>query len=152
MRLTIAAVGRLKAGAEKSLFEDYAGRIAWPLVLREVEERRTLSAAEREKISAVSMIRAKGLTVDDRVWTPAHARLLKRAASYPEVERILVHPGIKKKLCDTVTGDRRWLGTIRAGWCLRSLPRPHGSTVGVPSRRSGTSSSPPLDDDGSSRR
>ena len=28
--------------------------------------------------------------------------LLKRAASYPEVERILVNPGIKKKLCDTV--------------------------------------------------
>jgi 23S rRNA (pseudouridine1915-N3)-methyltransferase len=47
MRITIAAVGRLKAGAEKTLFEDYAKRIAWPLVVREVEERRTLSVAER---------------------------------------------------------------------------------------------------------
>jgi penicillin-insensitive murein endopeptidase len=77
---------------------------------------RTLSAAERESIGAVSMIREKGLTVNDKVWTSSHARLLKRAASYPEVERILVHPGIKKKLCDTVTGDRGWLNKIRPFW------------------------------------
>lgn len=75
-----------------------------------------LSASERENMSARSMIKKGGLTVDERVWTPSHARLLKRAASYPEVERILVHPGIKKKLCDTVKGDRSWLGKIRPFW------------------------------------
>ena len=47
MRLTIAAVGRLKAGPEKALYDSYAKRIGWPLTLREVEERRPLSAAER---------------------------------------------------------------------------------------------------------
>jgi penicillin-insensitive murein endopeptidase len=77
---------------------------------------RTLSATERENMSAVSVIKSKGLTVNEKVWTPAHARLLKRAASYPEVERILVHPGIKKKLCDTVTGDRAWLNKVRPFW------------------------------------
>ena len=77
---------------------------------------RRLTVAERENIGAVSMIRKKGLTVDESVWTPARARLLKRAASYPEVERILVHPGIKKKLCDTVTGDRSWLQKVRPFW------------------------------------
>jgi len=77
---------------------------------------RTLSAGERENISAVSMIKKKGLTVDDSVWTPERARLLRRAASYPEVERILVHPGIKKKLCDTVKGDRSWLRKVRPFW------------------------------------
>ncbi|MCC2687240.1 MAG: mepA 1 [Rhizobiaceae bacterium] len=75
-----------------------------------------LSAAERETVSAVSMIRKNGLLVDEKVWTPAHARLLKRAARYPQVERILVHPGIKKKLCDTVTGDRGWLNKVRPFW------------------------------------
>ena len=77
---------------------------------------RRLSVAERENMSAISMIKGKGLTVNEQVWTPARMRLLKRAASYPEVERILVHPGIKKKLCDTVTGDRRWLQKIRPFW------------------------------------
>ncbi|MER2535316.1 MAG: penicillin-insensitive murein endopeptidase [Rhizobiaceae bacterium] len=77
---------------------------------------RRLSRDERETVSAVSMIKERGLTVNEKVWTPAHARLLKRAASYPEVERILVHPGIKKKLCETTTGDRSWLGKIRPFW------------------------------------
>ncbi|MGB3389837.1 MAG: penicillin-insensitive murein endopeptidase [Pseudaminobacter sp.] len=77
---------------------------------------RRLSAAERENMSATSMIRKGGLTVDERLWTPAHMRLLRRAASYPEVERILVHPGIKKKLCETVSGDRSWLHKVRPFW------------------------------------
>jgi penicillin-insensitive murein endopeptidase len=77
---------------------------------------RRLSATERENTSATSMIRKGGLTVDERIWTPAHARLLRRAASYPEVERILVHPGIKKKLCDTAQGDRSWLRKVRPFW------------------------------------
>lgn len=75
---------------------------------------RTLSKSERENMTAVSMI--KGLYVNDKVWTPAHARILKRAASYPEVERILVNPGIKKKLCETTTGDRGWLQKVRPFW------------------------------------
>ena len=77
---------------------------------------RTLTATERENVSAVSMIKKGGLTDNEKVWTPAHARLLRRAASYPEVERILVHPGIKKKLCETTTGNRAWLRKIRPFW------------------------------------
>jgi len=74
------------------------------------------SMSGREKIGAVSMLKPKSLVVDERRWTESRARLLKRAASYPEVERIFVHPGIKKKLCDTVTGDRSWLNKIRPFW------------------------------------
>lgn len=77
---------------------------------------RRLSATERENMPAVSMLRDNSLHVDDRRWTSAHAALLRRAASYPEVERILVHPGIKKKLCDTVTGNRAWLRKVRPFW------------------------------------
>lgn len=74
---------------------------------------RTLSAKEREDISATSMLKKGKLYVDAKIWTPAHARLLMRAASYPQVERIFVHPGIKKKLCDTWTGDRSAMGKLR---------------------------------------
>ncbi len=77
---------------------------------------RRLSASERESFEPRSMIKKGGLTVDDRLWTPAHAAILKRAASYSNVERILVHPGIKKKLCDTVRGDRSWLNKVRPFW------------------------------------
>ena len=36
---------------------------------------------------------------EDR-WTSGHARLIRRAALDPRVERIFVAPGIKKKLCE----------------------------------------------------
>ncbi|MCR4268890.1 penicillin-insensitive murein endopeptidase [Nitratireductor sp. ZSWI3] len=77
---------------------------------------RRFTNAERENVSAVSMLKGDSLYVDDRKWTPAHEAVLRRAASYPQVERILVHPGIKKKLCDTVRGDRRWLQKVRPFW------------------------------------
>lgn len=77
---------------------------------------RRYSKEEREKVSAVSMLKGDSLLVDDSKWTRAHEAILHQAASYPEVERILVHPGIKKKLCDTVTGDRSWLSKIRPFW------------------------------------
>lgn len=71
---------------------------------------------EREKVSAASMLKGDTLYVDPEKWTPARTALLKRAASYPEVERIFVHPGIKKKLCDSVQGDRSWMAKVRPYW------------------------------------
>lgn len=76
--------------------------------------KRTLSYDERETISATSMLdKNRFLTIDPSAWTPAHARLIMLAASYPEVERIFVNPAIKKKLCDTWRGDRAALGKVR---------------------------------------
>ena len=46
MRLTIAAIGRAGRGPERDLYEHYAGRIRWPLVLRELEEKKKLTPAE----------------------------------------------------------------------------------------------------------
>lgn len=75
---------------------------------------RRLSAQEREDLPFTSMLKEnKFLTVNDKVWTPAHARLIMLAASYPQVERVFVNPAIKKKLCDTWTGDRSALGKVR---------------------------------------
>ena len=44
MKVTLLAVGRLKAGPIQALFDDYVRRIGWPLELVEVEERRALPA------------------------------------------------------------------------------------------------------------
>ena len=46
-------------------------------------------------------------------------KLIKRAASYPQVARIFVHPAIKKALCQMATQvgkDRAWLGKVRPWW------------------------------------
>src|SRR5262245_34109587 len=74
---------------------------------------RRLSRAERENMTAVSMLRDP-LNVDRDVWTPTHTRLIELAASYPEVERIFVHPAIKQALCDQDGRDRAWLSKVRS--------------------------------------
>ena len=66
---------------------------------------RRLTEQEREDLSATSMLAADEVSVDPKVWTDAHVRLLKRAASYAGVERIFVHPAIKKALCDAAAKD-----------------------------------------------
>ena len=48
MAITIVAVGRLKSGPLKELCDDYRRRIPLPLDIREVEERRPVSGAERK--------------------------------------------------------------------------------------------------------
>ena len=67
---------------------------------------------------AVPMLAPDQVSVDPNVWTDAHVRLLKRAASYPGVERIFVHPAIKKALCEADAKDAEppWSRKIRAYW------------------------------------
>ncbi len=79
---------------------------------------RVLTRREREDIQATSMLDKTSLSVDPKVFTPAHVKLIKRAASYPQVERVFVHPAIKKALCQSVgtTGDRTWLYKVRPIW------------------------------------
>ncbi len=76
---------------------------------------RRLSAQEREDLSATSMLGPDGIVVDPKIWTAAHGRLIRRAASYVEVERVLVHPGIKKALCEE-NRDRANFNKIRPIW------------------------------------
>jgi penicillin-insensitive murein DD-endopeptidase len=79
---------------------------------------RRLTEKEREELSATSMLASDGVSVDPAVWTEAHGRLLKRAASLPGVERIFVHPAIKKAVCEAAGNDKEhaWLRKIRAYW------------------------------------
>ena len=46
MKLTIAAIGRAARSPERDLYEHYAGRIRWPLTLRELDEKKKLPGAQ----------------------------------------------------------------------------------------------------------
>lgn len=74
---------------------------------------RRLTAKEREDISATSMLDSTDIAVDPKKFTDGQVKLIKRAASYPEVERVLVHPAIKKALCEAAGADRGWLAKVR---------------------------------------
>jgi penicillin-insensitive murein endopeptidase len=79
---------------------------------------RRLSQKEREDLSATSMLAADSVSVDPEVWSDTHVRLLKRVAGYPQVERVLVHPAIKKAVCEASKDDneRAWLSKVRPYW------------------------------------
>lgn len=75
---------------------------------------RLLSREEREEMSAVDMVRPDLLGVYPNRFTDAHVRLLLRAASYSQVDRIFVNAAIKKAMCErTPPENRSWLHKIR---------------------------------------
>lgn len=74
-----------------------------------------LPRARREALDDIEL-------VDRRWWRPApgwedrHARMVALAAEDPRVERIFVHPVIKRDLCDRAWAERSWLGKVRPWW------------------------------------
>ena len=79
MKLGLVAVGRLKAGPLPTLFQDYARRLAWPLTVVEVEERRPLPAAELKEREGALILQA--LEKDFRkTWSPSVVALDERGA------------------------------------------------------------------------
>lgn len=74
---------------------------------------RRLSASERENMSARAVVQAGPHEVVDANWPPALGAMIRRAALDPRVERIFAAPGIKKKLCETASGDLSWLRKVR---------------------------------------
>ena len=67
--------------------------------LRQMPQRR-FSVGEREKVSAISMLKKGTRTVDKSKFTMAHFRLIKRAASTP-VLRVFLFIPVSRKSCAT---------------------------------------------------
>ena len=79
---------------------------------------RTLTPEEREDMEAASMLKDP-FSVDPTVFTDAHVKLIRRAASYRQVGRIFVHPAIKRSLCkraSSIDKNISWLGKVRPWW------------------------------------
>lgn len=73
-----------------------------------------MSRKEREELSATAVSEMGPHKVDEKVWTEAHGRVIRRAALDPRVARIFVAPAIKTKLCESSEGeDRKWLSKVR---------------------------------------
>lgn len=79
---------------------------------------RRLSNKERELIEATSMLASDDISVNPKVWGDGQVKIVKRVAGYSNVERVLVHPAIKKALCEAAgtSADRAWLYKVRPYW------------------------------------
>ena len=109
----------------------------------------TLSAKERETISASSMLKKGTRDVDPKRFGEAERMLLYRAAQMPNVARIFVAPGIKRALCAVTWRDRSFLNKLRpwyghddhfhvrlscppgSAYCADQAPAPAGDGCGA---------------------
>jgi penicillin-insensitive murein endopeptidase len=82
-------------------------------VYLDLSPRAGLTPEQRDALVPPGMVRADGRAVDPDHWRAADATLLRLAAGLPGVDRILVSPAIKRRLCEDTTGDRAWLRLIR---------------------------------------
>jgi penicillin-insensitive murein endopeptidase len=77
---------------------------------------RILTAAERETIEPIALADLDKNELLENVWNWRYETILKTAASDPRVERIFVHPTIKKRLCANPNNQQDWLRKIRPWW------------------------------------
>ncbi len=74
-------------------------------------------AGQRETVSAQSLLIDGTRTLDRERFEAFDAlNVVRTAASFPEVDRIFVHPTIKRGFCEAASGDRSWLRKVRPWW------------------------------------
>jgi 23S rRNA (pseudouridine1915-N3)-methyltransferase len=100
MRLLLIAVGRLRAGPARDLFEEYRGRLRPPLELIEVEERRPLAGPELKRREGELLL----------------AQLKRRQGKQDRGSRVLVALDEHGETLDTLGFARRY-----AGWRERAI-------------------------------
>jgi len=84
-------------------------------LLSQTAATRNLGFDERETWSSPSVLAAKSDVIDSSQWSLTHEKVLEAAARTPEVERIFVHPSVKRQLCARKTAHD-WLRKIRPWW------------------------------------
>ena len=71
------------------------------------------SKKDRERWGATNLVKKDGKM--HRLWTDQQRKLVRLAASAESVDRIFVHAGIKRDLCQKFP-DAPWLGKLRPWW------------------------------------
>jgi len=151
MRVTIVAIGKQRDGALKALEQLYAGRMTWPLSVREVAEKRKLSPAEMKEREGALLLDAcpKGATLvalDARGKTMGSADFAKRLAQWRDngVADLAFLIGGADGLNDSVKrradlllsfGPMTWPHFLARGMLLEQLYRAQTLLAGHPYHR-----------------
>ena len=151
MRISVIAVGRLKSGPEAALVQQYAGRLTWPVTIREVEEKKKLPPAALRKreadlllsscaaSSVVIALDEKGTQLSSRDF--AHRLGNWRDDGEPEVSFLIGGAdGLEKKVLDRAAlvmslGKPTWPHQLVRGLLLEQIYRSQQILAGHPYHR-----------------
>jgi 23S rRNA (pseudouridine1915-N3)-methyltransferase len=151
MRVHLIAVGKLKSGPHAALAQHYAERLTFPLILRDVEEKRPLPAAELKQREAALLLAAlpKGATsvaLDERGKTLASDAFAARLRHWRDggVADLAFLIGGAEGLAETVRqraelvlslGPMTWPHLLVRGMLLEQLYRAQQILAGHPYHR-----------------
>lgn len=79
-------------------------------------QKRPLTEWERDNISAIPLADERDHRLIEDNWDPKVPGILRLAAEDERVERIFVHPTIKRRMCKMAGDDNEWLRKIRPWW------------------------------------
>lgn len=117
--MLVGDLGQPRGGPTASLHRSHQNGLdvdIW-FWLPEIAQKRRLTPNEIEHLSAPSVLAANHRKLNYSQWGFKQEQLLRLAAAPAEVERIFVHPMVKKELCDQEPAeDRAWLRKIRPWW------------------------------------
>lgn len=151
MRVTIVAIGKQRDGALKALEQLYAGRLTWPLSIREVTEKRKLPPAELKEREGALLLDAcpKGgmlVALDARGKIMGSADFAKRLTQWQDngVADLAFLLGGADGLSDSVKrradlllsfGPMTWPHFLARGMLLEQLYRAQTLLAGHPYHR-----------------
>jgi 23S rRNA (pseudouridine1915-N3)-methyltransferase len=151
VRITIAAIGKVKPGPHKDLIAFYAGRIRTPLEIRELVERKKLPPAELKARESALLLEAipKGATVvalDERGAALSSADFAKRLGQWRDngVAELAFLIGGADGLDETVRrraglvlalGPATWPHFLARGMLLEQIYRAETLLAGHPYHR-----------------
>lgn len=110
--ILVGDMGQARGGPMKSGHASHQSGLDVDIWLQPMPDH-TLSANERENLSAVSVLKKGTRNVDPKWFGEAERLLIYRAAQLPGVARIFVAPGIKRSLCAITWRDRSFLNKVR---------------------------------------
>ncbi|CAK0750657.1 Penicillin-insensitive murein endopeptidase [Gammaproteobacteria bacterium] len=115
--MLVGDLGQPRGGPTASLHRSHQNGLdvdIWYWLPEAAKERR-LDQDEVETLSAPSMLTKNRHALDPTRWTPVQVEMLRLAATHEEVDRIFVHPVIKKTLCDQEQ-VQDWTHKVRPWW------------------------------------
>ena len=84
MRIRLIAVGRMRLGVERDLYENYRQRLRWEVELREIDDRKTGGSKEREGEAILAAVPDGSvlLALDERGRDMASGVLAKKIGTW----------------------------------------------------------------------
>ena len=151
MRITIVAVGRLRAGPEKALVDHFTNRITWPFEIREIEHKKSLDVDalkqwEAERLLKYCPAESQIIALDERGEAISSREFAKKLGDWQDngigdVSVIIggaggLHNAVRRRADLTISfGRLTWPHMLARGMLTEQLYRAQQIIAGHPYHR-----------------